>query len=529
MGVDLTQTAARGSRFPRHEYRGRPLPEWARLHLELPRPDWPPDPSLVNAYWRVWELACAHLRRPAAGRDLLSAYLDPCLGGPLRLADSAWMTMFMTLGHGLVPAAEMLDNFYHAQHPDGEICQELTQDGQDHPAWVNREEMPLFTRRTGRPVPLGRAAPTPALTLDGLHSPLAAWAELCHWRQSGDSERLREVWAPLLAYHDALWAHLRHANGLLVADWASMENSPRNAGLLCGVDIASQMVLSARALAELAPAAAAAHIRAGDSRAGLAARREARRLAEDADALAARIREAMWDPATAFFYDLRADGTRHNVQTIAAYWTLVAGVATADQARSLAAWLGNPQGFDGPAGPPTLATGHEAFDPRGGYYRGAVWPPLVLMVCRGLQRYGLGDLAHRIACRHLGVVARVCAETGTIWENYAPDGSGPGRPARGDFVGQSGVIATLLLEQVLGLEANAPGRQLIWTVRTLRYSGCQLYRVAGTRVQVQAPARAQDTDPLYVLVEADQPVELIARVGAREIRERVTAPRELVL
>ena len=529
MAVQSGDDIRRGARFGRKEYRGSPLPEWARLHLEVPRPDWPHDPPFVATYWLAWEMAAAHMRRPAAGQALVSNYLDAGLGGPLRLADSAWMTMFATLAHGLMPGAEMLDNFYHAQHPGGEICQELTADGQDHPAWVNREAAPLFTRRSGRPVALDRPAAPPPLTLDGLNRPLAAWAELCHWRQAADRERLRGVWEPLLAYHQSLETHLRHANGLYVTDWASMENSPRNAGLLCGVDISAQMVLSARCLAELAGPTAAAHIRAGDARAGLAVRREGARLAAEAEALAARIRDTMWDGETGFFYDLRTDGARHTVPTIAAYWTLVAGVATPEQARRLAAWLEDPQGFAAPAGPPTLAVRHEAFDPRGGYFRGAVWPALVLMVARGLRRYGFGDLAHELACRHLQVVAAVAAETGTIWENYAPDGSGQGRPARAGFVGQSGTVLPLLLEFVLGLEANAPLRQLTWHVRALTYSACRQYRVGGTRVDLQAPARAEQTDTLHVLAESDQPLELIVRVADREVRERITAPAELRL
>ena len=529
IAVSVRESEEKGARFHKAVYRGQALPEWVQVRLQLPRPDWPPDAAAERAYWLAWETAVAQLRRPAADGRLVSNYVDPCLGGTLRLADAAWTTMFTTLAHGLVPSAEALDNFYRCQHPDGEICQEIGADGEDHPAWVNREGLPLFTRRSGRAVPLDRPAPVPALTLDGLNHPLAAWAELCHFRQAADAERLLEVWEPLLAQYDAMRTHLRHANGLYVANWASLENSPRNAGLLCGVDISAEMVLTARSLVELAGAVAREFDRQGEPRPGLAVRRRAAELAADADALSARIRQAMWDEESGFFYDLRADGSRHPVPTIAAFWTLVAGVATPEQAARLADWLEDPRGFCAPAGPTTLAVGAEGFDPQGGYYRGAVWPALVLMVTRGLRRYGFHDLAHALACRHLAAVGRVADATGAIWENYAPDGTTPGRPARPGFVGQSGTLLTLFLESILGLEANAPMRRLDWRIHTLSYLACHQYRVGGTRVRVLAPHRAEFEHPLHVSVESDQPLQIVVHYRDRSRSERIAGPRDLVL
>ena len=43
-----------------------------------------------------------------------------------------------------------------------------------------------------------------------------------------------------------------------------------------------------------------------------------------------------------------------------------------------------------------------------------------------------------IALNHLSSMGKVFAQTGTVWENYAPDALAPGNPAKGDFVGWSG-------------------------------------------------------------------------------------------
>ncbi|MEI8374341.1 MAG: trehalase family glycosidase [Planctomycetota bacterium] len=65
------------------------------------------------------------------------------------------------------------------------------------------------------------------------------------------------------------------------------------------------------------------------------------------------------------------------------------------------------------------------------------------MVIRGLERYGKHDLAREIALEQLRMVGEVFRTTGTVWENYAPDATKPGKPAKGDFVGWTGIVPIL--------------------------------------------------------------------------------------
>jgi hypothetical protein len=524
----LVQTAqpptSRGSYFAKKEYRDSPLPDWITASQRLPEPLIFEGVPLRDAYWKAWELAFAHFRRPPLGSPLVSNYLDPLADGRLLLADVATAVQFLKLAHPLVPGVRALDNFYARQHEDGEICRDIDPEtGRDYDAWVNHERQPLFSRQDQRTPDLGREAPVPDLTLDGVGHPLLAWAELESYRQTGDADRLALVWEPLLHYYRALQTHLRDHRGLYVTDWAAMDNSPRNAHLGAGVDISCQMVLLARQLADIARVVAALADDEGDGTKALAVRGEGLRLLGEAEDLALRIREAMWDPATGFFYDLRPDGTRSGVRTVAAFWSLLAGVATQEQAERLAAALRDPRAFGTEHPVPSLAADDPRFDPDGGYYRGAVWPMMVAMVAKGLTRYGLRELARDVAMGHVRAVAAAFAETGTIWENYAPQGQRPGKPARPDFVGAAGVGPIgLLVEYGIGLRAHAPLRQLEWDVQGLEYRGCERYWFAGTTVDLLAAGRQDPDDPVEIQIKTDRPFHLLVRVADRTRRFTVS-------
>ena len=516
--------ASRGAYFSKKEYRDSPLPDWITASQRLPEPMIFEDVPLRDAYWKAWELAFAHFRRPPLGSPLVSNYLDPLAEGRLLLADLATAVQFLKLAHPLVPGVRALDNFYARQHEDGEICRDLEPEtGRDYDAWVNHEHLPLFSRQDQRTPNLGREAPAPDLTLDGVGHPILAWAEWESYRQTGDADRLVMVWEPLLRYHRALQAHLRDARGLYVADWAAMDNSPRNAHLGAGVDLSCQMAMAARQLADIARVVAREADNEGDGKKALAVRAEALRLLTEAEELSDTIRRHMWDADTGFFYDLKPDGTRSGVRTVAAFWSLLGGVATQEQAERLAGALRDPQAFGTEHPVPSLAAGDRRFDPDGGFYRGAVWPMMAAMVAKGLTRYGLRELARDVAMGHVRAVAAAYDETGTIWENYAPVGRRPGKPARPDFVGASAVGPIgLLIEYGIGLRAHAPLRQLEWDVQGLEYKGCERYWFAGTTVDLLAAGRQEPDDPVEIQVKTDRPFHLLVRVAGRTRRFTVS-------
>lgn len=457
------------------------------LRTRLPSPVCAAHPAWIALYWKAWELAFRNVHEPAPGSGFVSPFIDAAFNENVFLWDTCFMSMFCNVAHPLVPGIQSLDNFYARQHDDGEICREIVRaTGEDYGPWVNREGRPLHSRHgwevpvlrdspvayAGRPVP----QPPPRLTLDALNNPLCAWAEMESHRFTGDTARLARVYPVLERYHRALRHYLRQGNGLYLTDWASMDNSPRNrflAGGGCAVDTSAQMVLFARNLAEIADVL-------GDVSAREAFRREAAELA-------GLINTLLWDEERRFYFDLTLDGRRAPVKTVAAFWTLLAGVAGKHQVAALAAELENPATFGRLHRVPTLAADEPDYDPRGGYWRGAVWAPTTTMVIRGLEHCGQHELARVIALNDLAATGRVFEQTGTLWENYAPDSDTPGTPAKGDFVGWTGIAPILhLLAYVVGLQPDAPANVLTWDLRGETAVGCDRYRFNGREASLRA-------------------------------------------
>jgi len=485
--VPLLAEPVQGKYFAKTQYEPHPLPTFAETREKLPAPIYDEDPLVVQMYWKTWELAFRNFYEPAPQSGFVSQFIDAAFNENIFLWDTCFLTMFCNYGHPLVPGIASLDNFYAKQHEDGEICREINRTtGRDFTQWVNGDGKDLFSRWGRFSVKyVGRDVPQPPsrLTLDALNHPIFAWAELESFRVTGDRSRLGLVYEPLVHYYAALQKYIRQGNGLYMTDWASMDNSPRVPFLAEGgtaVDTSSQMVLFARQLAQIAD-----HLDKTE---------DAARYRREADELAALVNEKMWDPEKEFYFDLAVDGRPSPVRTIAAYWTLLAGVASPGQADALAAELRNPDTFGRRHRVPTVPADQEGYNPAGGYWRGAVWSPTNTMVIRGLERYEKHQLARQIALEHLARVAEVFKATGTVWENYASDAAAPGKPAKRDFVGWTGIVPILyFIEYRIGLKPDAPNNRLRWMLTSGQRCGCERFRFGGHTTTLIA--EASDTEP----------------------------------
>ncbi|MBX7235909.1 MAG: hypothetical protein K1X65_16095 [Caldilineales bacterium] len=533
--TSLWRREIQGLYFARKQYIPYPLPKFEQMTSQLPSPVFDENPLWVDLYWKTWELAFKNLHAPAPESGFVSQFFDTAFNDNIFLWDSCFMTLFGNLAHPLVPGISMLDNFYVKQHESGEICREIQREsGLDFILWANEADAPLFSRwswsfpdkveptpvvYTDRAVP----CPNPRLTLDALNHPVAAWAELESYGVTGDAERLRLVWEPLVRYYRALQKYLRQGNGLYITDWASMDNSPRNPRLDkggTGVDISAEMVLFARSLSEIA---------------GVIGQPDyADLFRAEADELAERINRLMWDEARKFYFDLTWDGKSANVKTIAGFWPLLAKVASPAQANYLAAELQNPKTFGRVHPVPTCAADEPGYDPAGCYWRGGIWTNTNTMVIRGLENYGHAALARDIALRHLRIVAKVFESTGAVYEMYAPDAETPGMNAIGetsigDFVGPSGVTPILLLiEYGIGLKPDAPKNQLNWTINSNRRCGCERYRFNG-RV-VDAIAEPSSNGDTQITIQSDGEFLLsVFRDGRKETFHIVEGKNDCML
>ena len=229
------------------------------------------------------------------------------------------------------------------------------------------------------------------------------------------------------------------------------------------------------------------------------------------------VNERLWNENTAFYYDELADGTLSDVQTVGTFWALLAGVVPQERISSFVGHLEDPKRFGRPHRVPSLSADHQEYDP-GGYWLGGVWPPTNYMVLRGLDRAGYNDLAHELSREDLDHVIEVFQQTGTLWENYAPERTAPGNRAKDDFVGWSGLAPVAgLFEYVFGLRADAPSGRLLWDVRLLESHGVHDYPFGRDGVlDLSCEARKSAEQEPEIQVCSTVPLELVIRWEGRE-------------
>ena len=136
------------------------------------------------------------------------------------------------------------------------------------------------------------------------------------------------------------------------------------------------------------------------------------------------------------------------------------------------------------------------------------------MILKGLTAVGKEDLAFDIASNHHQRTLEVFESTGTFWENYAPESSAPGRPAKSDFVGWTGLSPiAVLLEYRFGLRPNDPlAGRLLWDIRLLDEIGVDNYPLGPNAVlNLHCAARGSQTEEPIVSIKSSEPVEVEIR------------------
>jgi putative isomerase len=215
---------------------------------------------------------------------------------------------------------------------------------------------------------------------------------------------------------------------LAARDESAMDNSPMYDGVpldpvartlrLFDVAPSSLLVLEGESLARIARAA-------GDAAGAQAAEARARTLAE-------RVRNDLWNERRALFQNRRwpvagsaGDDPWPKATSPTSFLPLLAGIATAEQARRMVEeHLRVPERFGGEPMLPATARDEPGYGDQV-YWRGRVWPPLVLLTYLGLRRYGFEDDARRLADSSLAMFAREWGQRRHCHENYSGE-SGEG-------------------------------------------------------------------------------------------------------
>jgi glycogen debranching enzyme len=361
--------------------------------------------------------------------------------------------------------------------------------------------------------------------VNAVNPPLFSWAEVESFQVTGDKSRFASVLPVLEKYVD--WqntdgdpdtynAHpdwLNHGRRAL----GSVHRLYWNTGLGCGMDntprrgngwveMSCQMVIQYNNLATMAD-----ELNLPDK--ARAFRRQAKEIGD-------RINKWCWNEEDGFYYDVDNDGHQFKVKTAGGFWPMLAGITSREQSDKLAAHLKNEQEFWRPFVFPTLAADEKDYRSDGCYWLGGVWAPTNFVIIKGLEKCGYEDFATEATDKYLTAMAAVFQQTGTVWENYAPEKPlRPGNPARPDFVGWTGdgPIA-LLIENILGFRCDGVRHRLGWILTRTDRHGIEKLPLGTATVSAVCPARSTAQAPAHLSLQSDQPFELdVMKNGKKSI------------
>jgi len=465
------------------------LPLYDNIKDRLPVPLWEGHEDAVNCYNKAWQLAFGNLRRPVPGTGFVSNFIDTAFNGFLFMWDSSFIVMFGKYASHIFNFQRTLDNMYSHQHKDGFICREICE-SENGEMWDHYNP-------------------------SGTGPNIMGWSEWEYYLQTGDKERVAKVFDPLCAYHRWLMLNRSWPDG---SYWSTglgcgMDNLPRsdgkydvgkNHGFLSWIDACAQQYLSAAVLIEMARI--------------LDREDEVDWLKEEHELLYKTVNDTMWSDSDGFYYDKQRDGTLSPVKGIGSYWTMLAGLVPEDRIDAFVSHLDCEKEFKRPNRIPSLSADHPLYDSNnGGYWKGGVWAPTNYMVLKGLEKYGYNRLAHEIAYDYVTNVVKVYNKTGTLYENYSPEGAEMGE-ARPDFVGWTGLAPiSIMFEYVFGIRSDAHNKKITWYINLKEKHGIRGLRLGDAVVDLICEARESENDPPALSVKSSLPITVDVICGDHKV------------
>lgn len=495
----------RGIYFDKKKYVTTRIPSYDVNKNKLPRPVLSDNPEWVNMYYKAWQIGFSHIKQPTAGSPLVSNFYDENFDGNIFQWDMLFMTIFGRYAEHIFPGIESLDNFYCRQHVSGCItrCVDETT-GADN----GDEDSDNI-----------------------INPPLFSWAELLDYRFTADTLRLRRVLPVLEKYAEFVELKRRCSDTPHDLYWnngqaSGMDNLPRDIGRANlhhasdhqgWIDMSSQMIIQYRSMAEMCRVLANAEKDEAQSKTYAS---KAVRYDAEADGICERMNKWLWNEKDGIYYDCDTLGVQNKWKTIAAFWPMLAGVTTAEQDSALVKHLRDTNSFWRDNVFPALAADQEYYSPRGGYWCGGVWAPSNYAVIKGLENKNIDWLAYLASMRYIGAVYDVYKQTGTFWENYAPEKTSEGLynhgtdesdydPCRSDFIGWTGLAPiSLLIENVLGFRVDGPNNVVDYDLRRLDKHGIQKLCFTGITTTILTEKREDSNSAVSIKVTTDKPYTL---------------------
>lgn len=476
-------TGKRGIYFSKKEYSGERIPDFASVKDKLPAPVLEINPGYQELYWKAWELAFTHFKKPPQGSPFVSDFIDEAFSPSIFQWDTIFMIMFARYAHYVFPSIKSLDNFYCRQYENGYICREIQEaDGADF-VFVDREHT--------------------------INPPLFSWCEVENYKITGDKSRYASVLPVIEKYTEWLEKYRRKNNTTHNLYWqtglgSGMDNTPRSGS--GWTDMSCQMVMLYNDMAVMSD--------------DLGLTEKAKQFREKAKDISDRINKLMWNDEDGLYYDLDDEGRQIKWKTAGCFWPMLAGIADEKQAEKLTAHLKDPKSFWRPVPFPSLGADQPNYKPDGQYWLGGVWAPTNVMIIKGLEKYNQYEFASLAVQQYLDVMYEVYKRTGTIWENYSPESYSRGLPAKPDFVGWSGCgPIQLLIENILGFHPEGAVNKLTWRLNRIDRHGINNLRFGNVNASLICERRKDVTAPAKITVTSSEPFDLVVYNFQGEKRE----------
>ena len=470
------------------------IPTFNEIRDKLPIPIYGENGAYVDCYYKTWELAWKNLKNAKEEAGLISPFIDTAFNGDLFMWDSSFNVMFGKYASRYFDFQSTLNNFYSHQNVDGFISRQITED--------------IYGERFTRDDPIS-TGPN-----------VLPWAEWEYYCSTGDIDRLSKIFDPLCAYHNWLRLNRSWQDG---SYWScglacGMDNCPRqdtqysirgSHGFMSWIDACAQQYLSANVLVKISKI--------------LGREDEAEIYREELKLLESIVNETMWDEKTAFYYDRRRDGSLSGVKSVASYWTMIAELVPKSRVEKFVEHLENEREFKRPNRIPTLSADHPDYREDGAYWRGGVWAPTNYMVLCGLHKYGYDKLAFDVAKTYVSNIVEVYKQSGTVYENYAPESVSKGNPAKADFVGWTGLAPiSIAFEYLFGIHPDAQNQTIVWNVNLTERHGIKQYPLGDATVELVCNARESEGEQPIIKIKSDKPITLIVNCnGKSTVYEKV--------
>jgi hypothetical protein len=486
-------------------YTMAPPPKFADVKDHLPCPVLEGHPDALETYWYcwktlldIWYYAPYHPNHQAVAN--INGYPTWAGWGSSQVWDSFSQMYYAKYGHQVYPFITQYDNAYARQHENGFICQEGDND--------NFEVYACH----------------PALTPF-----LIGCAEWDYYQLSGDVDRLRRVFMPLVKNYEWFMTYMRRESDGI---YGFVTPGTRDT---CGTDTFSFAfpATALRAVETLAMARIAALVGRPDMATFFTT--EHRRLGDF-------INQHFWDAEHQLYND-RCDPNHlwppfRDPQLAGKFvteikpgllykpsWTFVpflAEIVPSERVPALVRLMENSKGFNRPDG-----IGHDSVDstPQG-YLTdnesgpGSIWPPIPQIVQEGFRASGEWEVAQVEAEKYFNAAAKAYIKGRTIREYL--DSTTTEFKGQPEFVGW-GAVAPIgaFIEYVLGMDIHTPEKAIVWHVHRTERHGLQHLKFGEFYVDLLCDRRSTADAPCRLTVTSGGAFTLQTVVAGKVVRHQI--------